>query len=136
MKIKVGTRVAAPLTAVWQAYITPQDIKQWNAASEDWHTTSSSVDFREGGVFSSRMEAKDGSQGFDFTGTYTRIVDRQLIEYAFGDRTAQVTFMADGAGVVIEVIFDSEDTYPVEQQRAGWQSILDNFARYVEAKSV
>ena len=85
-QITVETTVAAPIAEVWRAYNSPEDIKQWNAASDDWHTTASSVDLREGGAFSSRMEAKDGSFGFDFAGTYTRIVDRKLIEYAFGDR--------------------------------------------------
>src|SRR5262249_52982607 len=92
MKITVETNVAAPIEAVWQAYTTPADIKQWNAASDDWHTTAASVDLREGGTFSSRMEAKDGSMGFDFAGTYTKIIPHERIEYAFGGRTAQVEF--------------------------------------------
>src|ERR1700758_689851 len=92
MKITVETNVAAPVEAVWEAYTTPEEIKQWNAASEDWHTTSASVDLREGGRFSSRMEAKDGSMGFDFAGTYTKIVKPELIEYSFGDRNAKVEF--------------------------------------------
>src|SRR5262245_20819477 len=92
MKITVESTVEAPIDRVWRAYTTPDDIKQWNAASADWHTTAASVDLREGGNFSSRMEAKDGSMGFDFAGTYTKIVKHKLIEYAFGDREAQVTF--------------------------------------------
>ena len=88
MKITVEKNVAAPLDQVWRAYTTPEDIKQWNAASDDWHTTAASVDLREGGKFSSRMEAKDGSMGFDFAGTYTRIIEAKLIEYSFGDRHA------------------------------------------------
>ena len=82
MKITVETSVNAPVATVWQAYTTPEDIIQWNAASDDWHTTKASVDLREGGAFSSRMEAKDGSFGFDFAGTYTKIMPNQLIEYA------------------------------------------------------
>ncbi len=85
-RIIVETVVAAPIAAVWRAYVTPEDIKQWNAASDDWHTTAATVDLRMGGAFSSRMEAKDGSFGFDFAGTYTNIVDEKLIEYDFGDR--------------------------------------------------
>ena len=133
MKITVATTVQAPLAAVWRAYTTPADIIQWNAASADWHTTAATVDLREGGAFSSRMEAKDGSFGFDFAGTYTRIVPQQLIEYAFGDRTAQVTFTGDAGGVRVEVSFEAETTHSPEQQREGWQAILENFRRHVEA---
>lgn len=134
MKITVETSVAAPLDQVWRAYTTPADIVQWNAASDDWHTTTATVDLREGGLFSSRMEAKDGSMGFDFAGTYTKIVDRARIEYAFGDRNAEVTFVPGPNGVGVRVVFDSEQTHPVAQQQAGWQAILDSFARYVEAQ--
>src|SRR6478672_9199640 len=91
-KITVETTVSAPLAKVWDAYTTPDDIKQWNAASADWHTTSATVDLRVGGTFSSRMEAKNGSFGFDFAGTYTKVEPHTLIEYAFGDRRAQVVF--------------------------------------------
>jgi uncharacterized protein YndB with AHSA1/START domain len=134
MKITVETIVAAPIEKVWRAYTTPEDIKQWNAASDDWHTTAASVDLRAGGAFSSRMEAKDGSMGFDFAGTYTNVVPHKLIEYAFGDRTAQVEFDDTPKGVKVRVTFDSETTHSVEQQREGWQAILNNFARHVEAR--
>jgi uncharacterized protein YndB with AHSA1/START domain len=134
MKIGVEVTVAAPIAEVWRAYTTPADIKQWNAASDDWHTTKATVDLREGGAFSSRMEAKDGSMGFDFAGVYTKIVEHKLIEYSFGDRTAQVAFMPGPKGVTVRVTFDSESTHSIEQQRTGWQAILDNFARHVEAK--
>ncbi|MFA6312816.1 MAG: SRPBCC family protein [Sterolibacterium sp.] len=133
MKISVETVVPAPIEKVWHAYTTPDDIKQWNAASDDWHTTTVKVDLRVGGAFSSRMEAKDGSMGFDFAGTYTRIVEHELIEYAFGDRTAQVEFVPGPTGMVVRVTFDSESTYSIEQQQQGWQAILDNFARHVES---
>lgn len=135
MKITVETLVRAPVAKAWRAYTTPDDIRQWNTASPDWHTTAASVDLRVGGAFSSRMEAKDGSMGFDFAGTYTNIVENALIEYAFGDRTARVEFVDGGAAVTVRVTFDAEDTHPVEQQRGGWQAILDNFARHVEAGS-
>lgn len=134
MKITVETTVAAPLAEVWHAYVTPEDIKAWNAASDDWHTTAASVDLREGGGFSSRMEAKDGSMGFDFAGTYTKIVPHERIEYDFGDRTAQVSFTPRQDDVTVRVTFDAETEYTEEQQRAGWQAILDNFARHVEGK--
>lgn len=134
MKITVETTVAAPIAEVWRAYVTPEDIKAWNAASDDWHTTAASVDLREGGTFSSRMEAKDGSMGFDFAGTYTRIVPHERIEYDFGDRTAQVSFTSRPDNVTVRVTFDADTEYTEEQQRAGWQAILDNFARHVEGK--
>lgn len=133
MKITVETQVTAPIDQVWSAYTTPEDIKQWNAASDDWHTIAATVDLRVGGVFTSRMEAKDGSMGFDFTGTYTKIVEHELIEYAFGDRSAQVEFINNPDGVTVRVTFDSESTHPVEQQQQGWQAILNNFRRHVEA---
>ncbi|MBV8157541.1 MAG: SRPBCC family protein [Dyella sp.] len=133
MKITVETTVAAPIDKVWHAYTTPADIKQWNAASDDWHTTSATVDLREGGAFSSRMEAKDGSMGFDFAGTYTKVVENKLIEYAFGDRNAQVAFLDTPQGVTVRVSFDAETEFPVEQQQQGWQAILNNFKRHVES---
>lgn len=132
MKISVSTTVSAPIAQVWDAYTSPEDIKQWNAASDDWHTTSATVDLREGGVFSSRMEAKDGSFGFDFAGTYTKIVEHKRIEYSFGDRGATVEFAEKGKDVTVTVEFDSEPTHSVEQQRDGWQAILDNFKKHVE----
>lgn len=133
MKITVETLVNAPIAKVWRAYTTPEDIKQWNTASADWHTTQSTVDLRVGGSFTSRMEAKDGSFGFDFAGTYTKIVPNELIEYSFGDRSGAVEFVAGERGVTVRVTFDAELENPVEQQRQGWQAILDNFARHVEA---
>ncbi len=132
-RITVETTVAAPLARVWDAYTTPDDIKQWNAASDDWHTVAATVDLRTGGAFSSRMEAKDGSFGFDFAGTYTKVEPHSVIEYAFGDRQAQVLFVDAPNGVRVQVTFDAESTHPLEQQRAGWQAILNNFTRYVEA---
>ena len=132
MNITVETNVAAPINEVWRAYTTPDDIKQWNAASDDWHTTAASVDLREGGAFSSRMEAKDGSMGFDFAGTYGKIVPQKLIEYTFGGRTARVEFTDGPQGVNVRVTFDAEGTHSEEQQRDGWQAILNNFARHVE----
>jgi uncharacterized protein YndB with AHSA1/START domain len=134
MKITVETTVAAPIAEVWRAWTTPEDIKQWNAASDDWHTTAASVDLREGGRFSSRMEAKDGSVGFDFSGTYTKVVTHELIECSFGDRTLVVQFIPTDSGVTVRETFDAEETHTPEQQRAGWQAILDRFARHVEGR--
>ncbi|WP_432721834.1 SRPBCC family protein [Jeongeupia wiesaeckerbachi] len=136
MKITVATIVKAGSEQVWAAWNNPDDIVRWNAASDDWHTTSSRVDLREGGTFSARMEAKDGSFGFDFEGVYTRIVTHHLIEYAMGDgRTVTVTFEPVADGVRLSETFDAEDAHSAEQQRQGWQSILDRFARYVEASA-
>lgn len=134
MKITIEAKIAAPIEQVWQAYITPADIMQWNAASDDWHTPAATVDLREGGTFCSRMEAKDGSMGFDFAGTYTKIIEHELIAYSFGDREAQVEFAPGPEGVGVRVTFDSEPTHSVDEQRDGWQAILDSFARHVETK--
>ncbi len=135
MKITVETVVKSDLKSVWLAWNDPEDIKQWNAASPDWHTTASTVDLREGGKFSARMEAKDGSFGFDFEGVYTRVVPQALIEYRMEDgRTCSVHFAESGKGIVVTEIFDAESQNPPEMQRQGWQAILDNFARHVEAK--
>ena len=134
MKITVEAKVAAPVDGVWRAWTTPEDIKQWNAASDDWHTTQATVDLRVSGAFSSRMEAKNGSMGFDFAGTYTRIEEHALIEAALGDRVLLVEFIPVKDGVIVRETFDSEPTHTVEQQRQGWQAILDKFARHVEAK--
>ncbi len=129
--IAVSVHVAAPLEAVWRAYTTPEDIMQWNAASDDWHTTAATVDLQPGGHFSSRMEAKDGSMGFDFAGEYTDVLPHERLAYRFGDRTATVEFSPGEGGVTVTVTFDPETEHPVEMQRAGWQAILDNFARHV-----
>src|SRR6185295_17220379 len=134
-KITVETTVSAPLAKVWAAYTTPADIMKWNTPSDTWHTTSSTSDLRVGGAFSSRMEAKDGSFAFDFAGTYTKVEPHRLIGYAMGDRQAEVVFAQGPDGVRVEVTFDSEPTHSLEQQRDGWQAILNNFRRHVEAKN-
>jgi uncharacterized protein YndB with AHSA1/START domain len=135
MTITVETLISAPIAKVWLAYTSPEDIQQWNAASDDWHTTAASVDLREGGRFSSRMEAKDGSFGFDFAGTYTKIIPHQRIEYAFGERNAVIEFIAGEQGITVRVSFEAETTHSTEQQREGWQGILNNFAKHVHAKN-
>jgi uncharacterized protein YndB with AHSA1/START domain len=136
MKIDIQTQVNAPLGKVWDAYNNPDDITQWNAASDDWHTTHSTVDLREGGSFLARMEAKDGSMGFDFGGTYTRVEPQRLIEYRMGDgREVTVQFAEQDGGTLVKVTFDAETQHDPEFQRAGWQAILNNFGRYVEAKA-
>lgn len=133
MKITVQAVVKAGLEKVWSAWNDPEDIRQWNAASEDWHTPSSSVDLRAGGRFTCRMEAKDGSEGFDFEGTYTRVAPRELIEYRMSDgREVRVEFKPQPGGVLVTETFDAEAENPAELQRQGWQAILDRFARHVE----
>jgi uncharacterized protein YndB with AHSA1/START domain len=134
MKITVEALVDAPVEAVWRAWTTPDDITQWNAASDDWHTPRASVDLRVGGAFSLRMEARDGSMGFDFAGTYTKVVENRLIESSFGGRELRVEFIAGDRGVTVRETFDAESIHSVEQQRQGWQAILDRFARHVGSK--
>ena len=133
MKITVETVVKAGLNQVWDAWNNPADIKQWNSAQDDWHTTRSTVDLREGGKFASRMVARDGSEGFDFEGTYTRIVPYESIEYRMSDgREVKVEFVERDRGVVVKETFDAETENPAELQQQGWQAILDNFGRHVE----
>lgn len=135
MKITVESTVQAPIQRVWDAYNSPADIVEWNAASPDWHTPRATVDLREGGRFESRMEAKDGSFGFDFGGTYTKVVPLKLIAYRMDDnREATVDFAEQGGRCVVTVTFDAESENSVEMQRQGWQAILDSFARHVFAK--
>lgn len=134
MKITVETVANTTLDRAWAGWNTPADIVQWNTAQDDWHTTRSTVDLREGGTFLSRMEAKDGSMGFDFEGTYTRVVPRERIEYRMSDgREVEVTFAEQPGGVHVKVVFDGETENPPELQRQGWQAILDNYGRHVEA---
>jgi uncharacterized protein YndB with AHSA1/START domain len=134
MKITVETLVRAKLNKVWDAWNNPADIKQWNSAQADWHTTKSTVDLREGGKFESRMEAKDGSEGFDFEGTYTRIVPNKAIQFRMSDgREVDVEFVESAGGVLVKETFDAETENTPELQRQGWQAILDNFGRHVEA---
>jgi uncharacterized protein YndB with AHSA1/START domain len=135
VKITVEALIKADLSAVWQAWNNPDDIKQWNAASDDWHTTRSTVDLREGGRLSSRMEAKDGGAGFDFEATYTRIVPHELIAFRMEDgRDVSVVFTKAADGVLVKETFEAETENDPEIQHQGWQAILDNFARHVEAK--
>lgn len=136
MKITIETVVNAKLDKVWDTWNDPEDIKQWNSPHESWHTTRSEVDLREGGKFLSRMEAKDGSMGFDFEGTYTRVVPQRIIGYGMSDgREVVVEFAERPDGVLVKETFDAETENPPEAQRDGWQAILDNFGRYVEAKA-
>ena len=133
MKISVSAEVNAPVAQAWDAYVSPEAINQWNFASDDWQCRDARVDLSVGGSFSSHMEAKDGSFGFDFEGTYTNIIKHQLLEYSFGGRTATVTFEALGEASRVTVEFDTEDDNPADMQREGWQAILNNYAKHVLA---
>lgn len=133
MKITIETTVAAPIGDVWRAWTTPEDICQWNAASPDWHCPSAEIDLRPGGEFSYRMEARDGSMAFDFTGRFTSVVPNEIIEFTLGDdRIVQVEFIAEDQVVIVRETFEADSTHQAEQQRQGWQAILDNFGRHVE----
>ncbi len=133
MKITIEVEVAAPIDDVWQAWISPDDIKLWNAASEDWHCPDATIDPTRGGQFSYRMEAKDGTVGFDFAGTLTKVVPHEVIEFVLEDeRTVVVEFIAGAEHVTVRETFHAETELAAEQQRQGWQAILDNFARHVE----
>ncbi|HEX2083377.1 MAG TPA: SRPBCC family protein [Xanthomonadaceae bacterium] len=136
MKLTVEALARTDLKTAWSAYNTPDDITQWNTPDPSWHSPRSQVDLREGGKFNTRMEAKDGSMGFDFEGTYTNVVPNEVVEYRMGDgREAIVRFSEEPEGTRVRVDFDPESENPIEMQQAGWQAILDNFARYVEGKS-
>jgi uncharacterized protein YndB with AHSA1/START domain len=137
MRITVEADVAAPIEAVWSAWTSPADIQQWNAASDDWHCTGAEIDLRIGGKFSYRMEAKDGSMGFDFTGTFTKIVPNEFIEFALEDgRLVAIEFITGDGAVTVRETFDAESSHSGEQQRQGWQAILERFTRHVETKNV
>lgn len=133
-KITIHTTVKSGIEKVWLAWTTPEDINQWNAASDDWHNPRSTNDLRIGGRFSYSMEARDGSAGFDFEGTYTNIVHGRLIEYVLEDgRTVSVAFEPVHGGIRVVETFEAEDSHSAELQRKGWHSILDRFSSYVEA---
>jgi uncharacterized protein YndB with AHSA1/START domain len=131
--ITVEATVNAPIEKVWKYWTEPQHVKNWNAASVDWHTTRAENDLRVGGNFTFRMEAKDGSFGFDFGGTYDAVRENEYIEYTLGDgRKVKTYFMNENNATKVVETFDAENTHPVEFQKAGWQAILDNFKKYSE----
>ena len=132
-KITVHTSINASLEEVWRRFTTPEDVEQWNTASEDWHTTSASNDLQVGGKFNYRMEAKDGSFGFDFWGIYDTVIEYKQLDYTLGDgRKVSVGFEFVGIGTKLTETFETEDQNPVEMQQFGWQAILDNFKKHVE----
>jgi len=131
--ITVEADIRASVQQVWDKYTNPEHIVKWNNASDDWHTPRAENDLRTGGRFLSRMEARDGSAGFDFTGVYTDVRPLEQINYTMDDdRKAEVSFVSGGNETKLRISFEAEQTNPVELQKEGWQSILDNFRKYVE----
>lgn len=133
--ITVEATVDAPLETVWDCWTKPEHITHWNAASDDWHAPHATNDLREGGTFTCRMEAKDGSVGFDFGGTYSKVIEHEHIAYKMDDdRTVEITFAEKNGGTHVIETFQAETENSVEMQKEGWQAILDNFKRYTEAQ--
>jgi uncharacterized protein YndB with AHSA1/START domain len=134
--LTVRATVAAPVEKAWPCWTEPTHIIQWNSASPDWHTPRAENDLRVGGRFTSRMEARDGSMGFDFGGCYTIVEPHQTIAYTMDDgRKARIDFAPTPEGCAITESFEAEDMNPLEMQQAGWQAILDHFKRYVEGRT-
>ena len=132
-KISIKTVVNAPVDKVWRYWTDPKHITRWNFASPDWHSPSAENDLRENGRFSYRMEAKDGSHGFDFEGAYDKVEPHKRISYTMDDgRKADVQFQEDGNSTIVDETFDAEPTHSLEMQKTGWQAILDNFKAHVE----
>ena len=131
--VTIKSSINAPAEKVWEFWTDPKHIVKWNNASDDWHTPSATNDLKTGGRFTSRMEAKDGSMGFDFGGVYDDVKPHEHIAYTMDDgRTVDITFAKDGNVTNVVETFEAEETNPVEMQRGGWQSILDNFKKYTE----
>ena len=132
--ITVENTVNAPTKKVWEYWTKPEHITQWNNASDDWHTPRAENDLRTGGSFVARMEAKDGSMGFDFGGVYDAITPNEYIEYTIGDgRKVKINFSAQGNSTKVTESFEAEGTHSIEMQKTGWQNILDSFKKYTEA---
>ena len=133
--ITVENTVNVPVDKAWTFWTLPEHITQWNNASEDWHTPRADNDLRVGGRFNARMEARDGSFGFDFFGIYDEVRIPELITYTLGDgRKVRISFQALGKQTRIVETFEAEDVNSMDLQRGGWQAILDNFKKYAESK--
>lgn len=132
-KITIETEINAPIEKVWEYWTNPEHITKWNTSSSEWHSPRAENDVRVGGKFNIRMEAKDGSSGFDFSGTYEEVKENEFISYSMDDgRKVEVKFEKSEEGVNILETFDAEGENSIEMQKQGWQSILDNFKKYVE----
>ncbi|MFT3680784.1 MAG: SRPBCC family protein [Ferruginibacter sp.] len=131
--ITIESVINASVSKVWEYFNTPDHVTKWNTASPDWHSPSAKNDLRVGGSFTYRMEAKDGSFGFDFSGVYDAVTPEKYIEYTMGDgRNVKVYFSGNGDTTTLVESFEAETENSEELQRTGWQSILDNFKNYVE----
>ena len=131
--ITVEATVDTPVERVWKFWNEPESINVWCSASPDWHTLNAQNDLRVGGEFSSRMEARDGSMGFDFGGVYTDVIPNRFIAYQMADgRKVEISFASEGGKTHIRESFEPENQNPVEMQRGGWQAILDNFKKFAE----
>ncbi len=132
--ITVESLVKAPVDKVWNYWNQPEHITRWNHPSDDWHSPRAENDLRPGGKFLIRMEARDGSMGFDFAGIYDEIKTNELVTYTLDyGRKVRVSFSPQGEHTRITETFDPETINPLEMQKQGWQAILDNFASYAEA---
>ena len=133
-KIAIDATINANAQKVWDYYTRPEHITKWNFADPSWHCPKAENDMKVGGKYSARMEAKDGSFGFDFEATYDDIVEGKSFKYTMPDgRVVDVDFVPKGDKTDLTIVFDSESQNPVEMQQAGWQSILNNFKNYVES---
>lgn len=131
--LTVETTVNAPVEKVWEYWSSPEHITKWCSPSDDWHTPTAENDLRTGGKFSSRMEAKDGSMGFDFAGVYDEVRPNEYIEYTMGDgRKVDITFTTNGNQTTVVENFEAESINPIEMQQGGWQAIIDSFKKYTE----
>jgi uncharacterized protein YndB with AHSA1/START domain len=133
--LTVETTVNAPIQKVWDYWTKPEHITKWNAASDDWHTPWAENELKIGGKFKARMEARDGSFGFDFEGTYNDVQDQKYLEYTIADgRKVQVSFSSLAEATKVVETFEAEDTHSIEMQKEGWQAIMNNFKKYAESK--
>lgn len=134
VKLTVSATIAATPQKVWEAWTMPEHITKWNFASDDWQCPGATNDLRAGGRYSARMEAKDGSFGFDFEAVYDEVVDQKRIAYTMGDgRQAVTDFTRNGDSTEVTTVFDAENQNPPELQQGGWQAILNNFKKYAES---
>ena len=136
-KVKVEATIERPVDRVWELWTKPEHITQWNYASEDWQCPSAENDLRTGGRFTSRIEHKDGSTGFDFSGVYDQVIYHKRIKYTLDDgRKVNIEFMDQGDRTHLAEIFEAEDTHPIDEQTQGWQAILNTFKYYAESQPV
>ena len=133
-KITISAIVNAPIETVWECWTNPEHIKNWNFASDDWHCPFAENDLRIGGKNQTRMEAKDGSFGFDFILIYDQIVEHREISYTMeGGRKSTTLFESNGNSTNVTSTFDAENENPPEVQQFGWQAILNNFKNHAES---